>query len=121
MSDNFEWLDVATGEVYRGPPGVRQFMEHWANAFKDAKVEIKRVVANDDSFAAEFLGRGTHTGALESPTGTIPPTKRRIELPCCEVGTIEKGKIRSGSTYYDAATIMHQLGLTVSEPAGAHR
>ena len=121
VSDNFEWRDVATGEVYRGAQGVREFMEHWLKGFKDAKVEIKRVFATDDAFAAEFVGRGTHTGTLESPTGSIPPTNRKLELPCCEIGTIEKGKIRSGSTYYDAATIMHQLGVSAAELTGAHR
>ena len=119
VSNDFEWRDVATGEVYRGPTGARQFQEHWVKAFKDAKIDVKRVVATDQSVAVELIGSGTHTGTLEGPAGSIPPTNRKVELPCCEVGIIENGKIRSGSTYYDAATIMHQLGVT--ELAGAHR
>ena len=118
-SDKFEWRDVATGETYRGPAGMRQFIERWVNAFGDAKLDITRVVVSDQFFAAELLGRGTHSGALETPGGSIAPTNRKIELPCCEVGMIENGKIRSGSTYYDAATIMQQLGVT--EMAGSHR
>jgi steroid delta-isomerase-like uncharacterized protein len=119
VSDTFEWRDIATGETYRGPAGVRQFMEHWVKAFNDAKIDPQRVIATDQFVAAEIIGRGTHTGSLESPAGSIPATNRRVELPCCEVAVIENGKIRSGSTYYDAASIMHQLGVT--ELAGAHR
>ena len=119
VTPNFEWREVATGEVYRGPAGVRQFMEHWVKAFADAKIEVRRIVASDESVAAEILGRGTHTGQLETPGGSLPATNRKIELACCEVATIENGKLRSGSSYYDAATIMHQLGVT--ELAGAHR
>jgi steroid delta-isomerase-like uncharacterized protein len=118
-SDKFEWRDVATGETYRGPAGMRQFMEHWVKAFNDAKIDIQRIIATDQHVAAEFIGRGTHTGPLEGPAGSIPATNRKLELACCEIGTIENGKIRSGSTYYDTATIMHQLGVT--ELAGAHR
>ena len=88
-------------------------------AFNDAKIEIQRIIPTDQYFAAEFIGRGTHTGALESAGISIPATNRKVELPCCEVGMIENGKIRSGTTYYDAATLMHQLGVT--EMAGAHR
>lgn len=119
VSDKFEWRDVATGQVYRGPAGVRQFMEHWVKTFNDAKVDIQRIIANDQFIAAEIIGRGTHTGPLEGPGGSIPATNRKVELPCCEIALIENGKIRSGSTYYDAATIMHQLGVT--ELAGSHR
>jgi steroid delta-isomerase-like uncharacterized protein len=119
VSPNFEWRDIPTGEVYRGPEGIKQFMEHWTKAFKDARIDVKRVVASDQSVAVELIGSGTHTGTLETPAGSIPPTNRKIELPCCEVGIIENGKIRSGSTYYDAATIMQQLGVT--ELAGSHR
>lgn len=119
VTENFEWRDVTTGEVYRGPEGSRQFMEHWVKAFKDAKIDVKRIVATDQSVAAEIVGSGTHTGTLESPAGAIPPTNRKVNLPCCEVCTIENGKIRSGSTYYDAATIMQQLGVT--ELAASHR
>jgi steroid delta-isomerase-like uncharacterized protein len=119
VSDKFEWRDVATGEMYRGPSGVRQFMENWVKAFNDAKIDIQRILATDTFFVAEFTGRGTHTGPLETAGGSIPATNRKVELPCCEVGMIENGKIRSGSTYYDAATIMHQLGVT--EMVGSHR
>jgi steroid delta-isomerase-like uncharacterized protein len=119
VSDRFEWRDVATGEVYRGPAGVRQFMEHWVKAFGDAKIEVQRIIATDQYVAAEFIGSGTHTGTLEAAGGSIPPTNRKVELSCCEVAAIENGKVRSGSSYYDAATIMHQLGVT--ELAGAHR
>lgn len=119
VSDKFEWRDVATGEVYRGPAGARQFMERWVKAFTDAKIDIQRIVATDEVVVGEFIGRGTHSGTLESPAGAIPATNRKVELACCEVATVENGKIRSGSTYYDTATMLHQLGVT--EPVGAHR
>ena len=119
VSDKFEWRDAATGEVYRGPSGMRQYMEYWVKSFNDAKLDVQQIYAADRFFAAEFIGRGTHTGTLETPGGSIPATNRKIELPCCEVGTIENGKFLAGATYYDTASILHQLGVT--EMVATHR
>jgi steroid delta-isomerase-like uncharacterized protein len=112
VSDKFEWRDNATGEIYRGRDGCRQFMEHWVSGFKDAKIEIERIVATDKAVAAEYIGSGTHTGTIHTPGGDLPATNRKVEVRLCEVATIENGKIRSGSTYYDSATMMAQLGVT---------
>jgi steroid delta-isomerase-like uncharacterized protein len=119
VADRAEYRDVPTGEVYRGPDGTRKFMEGWLQAFDDAKVNVQRVIATDQLVVTEFVGRGTHTGPLETPAGTIRATNNRIDVPFCEVVEIRDGKMVSGSIYYDAATMMQQLGIT--EPASAHR
>jgi hypothetical protein len=38
---------------------------------------------------AEFVGRGTHTGPLVGPAGTLPPTGRSIEFPVGEPMRVE--------------------------------
>src|SRR5919204_4765058 len=58
-----------TGETYRGKAGFRQFGEAWANAFPDATADVTNLVASESGFAAEFVGRGTHTGVLKTPMG----------------------------------------------------
>ena len=119
VADKCEWRSIPTGELFRGPDGMRQFMQFWVSAFKDARVDVKRVIATDTHVVTEFIGRGTHTGTLETPAGSIPATNRRVEVPYCEVATIENGKFVSGATYFDTTTIMQQLGVT--ELAGAHK
>jgi steroid delta-isomerase-like uncharacterized protein len=119
IADNAEYRDSATGEVYRGPAGTKQFMEGWIAAFRDAKADVKRIIATDRNVVTEFVGSGTQTGPLETPNGTIQATGRKIDIPFCEVAEIQNGKLVSGTLYYDAATMMHQLGVT--EPAAAHR
>lgn len=66
----------------------------------------------------EFMGRGTHTGPLHTPTGDVPATGRRVDLPFCDVHRIEDGKITNGRSYFDLATMMRQLGLMPEVPAG---
>jgi predicted ester cyclase len=85
-----------------------------------AQVEDTNVIAGDNGAVIEFIGRGTHTGTLASPMGEIPPTGRRVELPFCEVYRITNGKIVGGSTYFDLAGMLQQLGL-MPEQAGPPR
>jgi steroid delta-isomerase-like uncharacterized protein len=110
-ADNIECLNVATNTAARGKEGYKLFAQGWASAFSDARVEIKRVVGSASGATIEFLGRGTHTGALAGPTGTIHATGRKVVLPVCDVLEIEDGMVRRFRSYYDGATLMRQLGV----------
>jgi steroid delta-isomerase-like uncharacterized protein len=116
-----EWRDIPSGEILQGPDGMRQNLERWAGAFNDAKVEVKRVTATENVVVAEFIGRGTHTGPLVTPTGMIAATHRKTEVPFCDVVTVENGRITSIASYYDAATILQQLGVHELAGTGSHR
>ena len=106
-----KWVDVAAGVTFHGPAGFRKYQESWTTAFPDARIDVRRVRAGADFAVVEFVGRGTHTGPLTTPMGSIPPTNRAGEAPFCEIYEIRDGKIVGGATYYDSATIMRQLGL----------
>lgn len=108
---------VPFNATHRGLDGYRQFMEGWATAFPDGRVEIRRVTAGDDGAAVELLGRGTHTGPLAGPGGTIPATGRPAELALCDVLEIEQGQVRRVRSYFDSATLLRQLGVLAEERA----
>jgi hypothetical protein len=38
--------------------------------------------------------RGTHLGPLHLPDGTLPPTGKRMDAPCCDVFELLDGKIK---------------------------
>lgn len=69
------------------------------------------MMAGETGVTTEFRGRGTHTGPLVGPMGEIPPTRRQVDIPFCDVVQIKDGKIVSIHLYYDVATMMGQLGL----------
>lgn len=106
-----QWLNVATGQVFKGLKEYLQFQQAWATAFPDARVEILRVIASEDSAAVEFVGRGTHNGVLKTPAGDIAATGKKVEIYFCDVFEFRNGKIAAGRTYFDAATMLRQLGL----------
>ncbi len=115
-----EIVITATGQRFKGPAGMREYCAGWAAAFPDGQVEVTNLVASEGGYAAEFIGRGTHTGPLSTPMGDIPPTQRRMEIAYCEVHEVRNGKLAGVRLYFDTATLMRQLGL-LPEPSQAAR
>lgn len=111
VAQDVEWTNVATGETFSGPDGVKQYMQGWVEAFSGGKTEIEEVHAGEDFAVVEFAGRGTHDGTLRGPTGEIPPTQQSVDMRFCEIYHIREGKIVDGRLYFDAATLMGQLGV----------
>ena len=103
--------------TYRGREGFRAFMQDFKTAFPDCTVNLTRQIATDDAVVSEFRARGTHRGPLASPSGDIPPTGRSIDYPVCEVWEIRDGKLARLRNYFDAATVMSQLGMMPADEA----
>lgn len=111
IADDGEWLDVPSGTVYRGPSGYLDFDRGFITPLPDARVEILNVVAAGDTVVTEFLGRGTHDGPFVGPNGaTIAPTGNKVELAMIEIMQIRDGKISRARSYYDAMSLLRQLG-----------
>jgi len=109
ISDKAEWLDIPTHSMFRGKEGYRKFENGWLKAFPDAKIELKSVIIGKNQIVSEYIGRGTHQGAIEGPDGLIQPTGNRVELKLCDVMNVADGMITGGHTYYDAATLLRQI------------
>jgi ketosteroid isomerase-like protein len=95
-ADDYELIVAATGEKYSGPEGARRYAEGWLIAFPDAKVEMLNVVASGDWAVAEAVGRGTHSGPMQTPMGEVAPTGKQMELHFCSVAKVRDGKVVEG-------------------------
>lgn len=111
--------DTGSGQTFRGADGVEQYNKAWAGGFPDGKVTVDRVIEAGDLVVVEFTGRGTHTGPLVGPGGTIPATGRSVTLHLCDIYEMRDGKVQSQRTYLDSGSLMAQLGLTAAQPATA--
>ena len=78
-----------------------------------------RVASGDTAILDEIVWKGVHTGPLQTPTGTIPPSNKSIEMPACQVVRVEGGKIKSASQYFDMLTMLTQIGAMQSPSAAA--
>jgi steroid delta-isomerase-like uncharacterized protein len=94
---------VPFGSTVRGLDAVRALSTGRAAAFPDAEVEVTHVIATDQEVVVEFVGRGTHTGPLITPQGTIAPTGQGTETRFCRVCSVDDGKIREVREYSDTS------------------
>ena len=117
VTNDVKWTNVAFDTHFTGHKGYREFLDNWTIAMPDCKVEIVHVVGGEEWSVVEFIGRGTHTGPLTGPQGTIPATQKKVDLKCCEVLRIKDGLVTEARVYFDGATMMRQLGLLPKTPA----
>jgi steroid delta-isomerase-like uncharacterized protein len=109
---------VGSGQTLRGPEGSRQFNAMWDTAFPDGMVTVDLLIAQGDHVVVEFTGRGTHTGTLTTPAGAIPATGRSATLQFVDVLELADGKVVSQRNYFDTGSLMAQLGISLTRPAG---
>jgi steroid delta-isomerase-like uncharacterized protein len=108
---------VGSGDTFQGPGGARKYNMMWAEAFPDGKITIDNIVSTGDYVIVEFTGRGTHTGTLTGPAGSIPATGRAVTLKLCDVLEVSQGLVSAQRTYFDSASLMSQLGIGADRAA----
>ena len=103
--------EVATARKPQGTSEIVTVWKGWASAFPDSKAtfEEARVVGN--TVILELTWRGTHTGTLQTPTGEIPATFKKIEMRACNVIDVVDGRAQQMRQYFDMATLMGQIGI----------
>jgi len=103
----YQYPDVANGRE-----AIRDSLAAWFTSFPDTQWKLKSLMSSGDTFIAEGIFKGTHTGPMQTAEGEIPPTGRAVEMPCCFIGRVSaNGLIAEDRTYFNAAIMMEQLGL----------
>jgi predicted ester cyclase len=83
----------------------------WLKAFPDGKMKVRSEITSGPWVVQEILMEGTHTAPLESPTGTIAPTYKKVVGYGVQLLRVENGKIAEARIYFDQLDQMTQLGL----------
>jgi steroid delta-isomerase-like uncharacterized protein len=101
---------VATGTVYDGAEEVMGYYKASRSAFPDQRNEVHSLRVADDAVVVEFDLLGTHEGEFLG----IPGTGREFRCRMCAFFVFEAGtdKIAVERIYFDAGTILGQLGIT---------
>ncbi len=102
--------DMSTGVTYRGET-LGDLIEIYSSGFSDMHRELHRFYVSTDVVVVQLALQGTHDGPLVLPTGTIRPTGRRMDAPCCDVFELVDGKITRFDCYPSGTVIMAQLGV----------
>ena len=104
--------EVGTRRRLQGPDEILSANMGWKEAFPDSKGNITGAFADDGDVTLEITWEGTHTGPLESPQGTIPPSGKHFEVRACQVVKVEQDKIKEDHHYFDMVSLLEQLGVT---------
>lgn len=99
-------MDLAGAQVIRSVYEGFGFGEH--GSFSDIQLEVKHWHLGDDSITTEMMLRANHTGDWQG----IPATGRAVTVALCAVFTFdEDDKVASERVYFDAATVLQQIGV----------
>jgi steroid delta-isomerase-like uncharacterized protein len=105
---------IPTGEVFDGAEQVNAYFETSREAFPDQRNELIELHHADDAVIVEFDLKGTHKGALRG----IAPTGKEFTCRTTAFFIFEPGtdQLVCERVYFDALTIMSQLGLLEPGP-----
>ena len=98
---------IGTGDVYDGPREVADYFEETRTAFPDQRNELIALHHSDDAVIVEANLFGTHDG----PFRGLPPTGRSFEMRFCALFVFDEDRLVCERVYFDAGTILRQLGI----------
>ena len=100
---------IATGDVHDGAAAVARYYDETRRAFPDQRNRVHALHHAGDAVIVEFDLMGTHDGAYRG----VPPTGRDFT---CRMSAVflfaaDSDRITCERVYFDAGTILRQLGL----------
>jgi len=104
---------VPTGDVYDGEEEVRRYFADTRAAFPDQRNELIALHHTDAGVIVEFDLKGTHEGPLRG----IPATGKEFTCRTVAFFLFEDDALVCERVYFDAATILSQLGLVQPAPS----
>lgn len=90
----------------RGSGALKAYLEELRRSFPDMRFETGMVIAEGDTAAAQFLFKGTHTGA---PYRNLPAASRAVTFTGVQVFRVANGRIRELWVYGDTGQMLAQL------------
>jgi steroid delta-isomerase-like uncharacterized protein len=111
LASDSRYDELGTQRKIEGPEKIVELFKGWKTAFPDAVGTVTSAVASGNNVALEVTWKGTHTGPLESPEGTIPASGKRQETPAAFFFTFEGDKIKESRHYFDSMTLLKQIGV----------
>jgi steroid delta-isomerase-like uncharacterized protein len=98
---------IGTGDVFDGKRAVKRYFDETRTAFPDQRNELLALHHSDDAVIVEAKLYGTHEGSFRG----LPPTGREFEMRFCALFLFEEDRLVCERVYFDAGTILRQLGI----------
>lgn len=118
VAAGYVYDEIGTNRKVTGADKVVETWRGWATALPNSKATIHDTFVSGNTVVVELTWKGTHTGPLQTPEGTIAPTGKTIEIRACQVTEITNNKAQTTRHYFDMVTLLRQLGVEMG--AGEH-
>jgi ketosteroid isomerase-like protein len=105
-------LDIPSGTKFRGQ-AIGDSIAALASAFPDVHRELLSFYVAENVVVVELAIRGTHKGELALASGTLAPTGKAIDAPCCDIFKLEGGKVITFHCYNYPSVMLQQLGVDI--------
>jgi steroid delta-isomerase-like uncharacterized protein len=106
VAEDWRSADPFPGQE-QGRAGLIDTIAMMRTAFPDLQWTIEEQVAEGDKVAGYFVWHGTHQGVFLG----IPPTGKRVAVPCMVFDSFEAGKCKESRTLMNIMSLMQQLGV----------
>lgn len=106
MVDEPTYDIVIRDDLMEGRAAVAAHLGRLFATFPDFTIDIEDIVADERKVVCELRLRGTHGG----PFMDVPPTGRPVSFRLAAIFTCRDGRIVQETAYYDALTILKQIG-----------
>jgi predicted ester cyclase len=100
-----------------GPAGTKMIASMFLAAFPDLHVDIEIEIAEGDTVGGRLRQKGTHTGPMVSPTGTIAPTGKAVDFTEVAMLRIVDGKVATSWYWTDMIGLLTQIGVIAAPPS----
>jgi steroid delta-isomerase-like uncharacterized protein len=113
FSDDVLYEDLAIGKTMHGKQELAEFIKLTLNDIPDFHIEATSLIVSGDWVASEAIMSGT---MAHSSIPGIPATGKSFSLRAASIMELSNGKIRRETDYYNAITMMQQIGAIPSQP-----
>jgi len=99
-----------------GTDGIKRQAALLRSAIPDLRIILYDQFGHEDRVVSRWTGRGTHTGPLALPAGTVEGTGNSISFDEIRIDRHHKGRIAESWWIPDRFTLWQQLGLLPDQP-----
>jgi steroid delta-isomerase-like uncharacterized protein len=107
---NSVYEEHGTQRRIEGADATMGVYQAWKTAMPDVRGVVQNVATAGDTALVELVWEGTHTGPLETPTGTVPASGKSQRTPGVFSIDVKNGVIATSRNYFDMLTFLQQIG-----------
>jgi len=114
LADDSVYEEYGTQRRIEGADAIMGVYRAWKTAMPDVHGVIHNVVAAGETALVELAWEGTHTGPLETASGTIPASGKSQHTPGVFSIDVKSGVIATSRNYFDMLTFLQQIGAAAA-------